>query len=211
MKPSVAFAAVFAVSLSACGERPSPDPSAADSAHVAAPLEADPAAPPPLEAPAPGAGAATPPADSGVIRFDGFGPAAFGSDQEQVRMAWGRDLGDAQPAEPGGCYYLVPQPLEATGYAIAFMIEGDRFVRLDVRSDAYTAPGGGQVGMLRTDLERLYPDRIEAMPHKYVEGAQTLRVAEGDRALVFETDVAGRVTEWRIGTPPQVDYVEGCG
>ena len=65
--------------------------------------------------------------------------------------------------------------------------------------------------MLRTDLERLYPDRIEAMPHKYVEGAQTLRVAEGDRALVFETDVAGRVTEWRIGTPPQVDYVEGCG
>ena len=50
MKPSVAFAAVFAVSLSACGERPSPDPSAADSAHVAAPLEADPAAPPPARA-----------------------------------------------------------------------------------------------------------------------------------------------------------------
>jgi hypothetical protein len=28
--------------------------------------------------------------------------------------------------------------------------------------------------------------------------------------LVFETDAAGKVTEWRAGLPPQVGYIEGC-
>ena len=34
---------------------------------------------------------------------------------------------------------------------------------------------------------------------------------QGEGALVFETDTQGRVTHWRAGVPPQVDYVEGCG
>ena len=40
-----------------------------------------------------------------------------------------------------------------------------------------------------------------------------LRVADpggGNGALVLELDKDGRVDEWRIGVPPQVDYVEGC-
>ena len=28
--------------------------------------------------------------------------------------------------------------------------------------------------------------------------------------VIFETDAEGTVTEWRVGLPPQVDYVEGC-
>jgi hypothetical protein len=28
---------------------------------------------------------------------------------------------------------------------------------------------------------------------------------------VFETDAAGRIVSWRIGVPPQIYYVEGCG
>lgn len=210
MKPSIPCIALLALALSACGDR------APDSAVETTPLADDPAAPPPFDdaatgTPPPHTDAEVPQAGDGVITFDGFGPAAFGADQEQVRMAWGRDLGDATPSEPGGCYYLVPQPLGAAGYAIAFMIEGDRFSRIDVRRADYTAPGGGEVGMDRAGIERLYAGRVEATPHKYVDGAQYLRVRDGDRALVFETDVDGQVSEWRIGTPPQVDYVEGCG
>ncbi len=208
MKPSIPCIALLALALSACGERGSDpvDPVPGTAVDGTA-LENDPAAPPLLDHP----DADVPPAADGVITFEGFGPARFGADQEQVRMAWGRDLGDATPSEPGGCYYLVPQPLGATGYAIAFMIEGDRFSRIDVRSDDYTAPGGGRVGMDRAGIERLYAGRVEATPHKYVDGAHYLRVRDGDHALVFETDVAGQVGEWRVGTPPQVDYVEGCG
>ncbi|MFT3761128.1 MAG: hypothetical protein QM761_00665 [Pseudoxanthomonas sp.] len=149
----------------------------------------------------------------GAIGFAGFGPAKFGATAEEVRMAWGGDLGDAAPDEPGGCYYLTPQPQHAQGDKIGFMIEGDRFVRIDVASDAIAAPGGGRVGMSADELRVLYGSALESMPHKYVEGGRYLSVAASGAApskLVFETDENGKATHWRIGLAPQVDYVEGC-
>lgn len=65
------------------------------------------------------------------------------------------------------------------------------------------------------EVKRLYPGRIEAGPHHYTDG-QYLRVTDpagGKGVLLFETDGKGdgaRVTERRIGLPPEVDYVEGC-
>jgi len=88
---------------------------------------------------------------------------------------------------------------------------GERF---DVRRDDVAAPGGGKVGMRKAQVAALYAG-IEEGPHKYTDG-QYLRVkdpAGGSGVMVFETDGAGddaTVTEWRIGIPPQVDYVEGC-
>lgn len=205
--------AVLSLALAAC-QRDVPSPQGADPAGPApaavTAAQHQPAADrPPGEA----TGSNIPRVVDGTVSFEGFGPATFGSDPEQVRIAWGNDLGDARPSEPGGCYVLTPHPLGGSGYDIGFMVEGERFVRIDVRNPGCTAPGGGKVGMARADLERLYAGRIEATPHKYVEGAQSLRIAgpDGERAAVFETDTAGVVTAWRIGLPPQVDYVETCG
>lgn len=149
---------------------------------------------------------------SRVADFSGVGPVPFGAGAEALRQAWGGPL-DGQPGDtPEACHYLFPQPRPALGYGTAFMIEGGRFVRVDVDDPAATAPGGGRIGMTAAQIEALYPGRVEARPHKYVEGARYLRVTrEGSEAvLLFETDAAGRVQEWRIGLPPQVDYVEGC-
>lgn len=148
----------------------------------------------------------------GSISFAGFGPAAFGDDDEAVRQAWGgvlRALPDA--AEP--CHFLSP-PVEAdSGYQVAFMIEGGRFVRIDIASPRVTAPGGGKVGMRAEEIEALYPGMVERQPHKYVDDGQYLRIGDpdgGSGVLLFEADADGLVGEWRIGLPPQVDYVEGC-
>lgn len=152
------------------------------------------------------------PAD-GAIGFHGFGPAAFGADQEAVRMAWGRELGDAVPSEPGGCHYLRPQPVPDDGGRIAFMIDGDRFVRVEVTAPDIEAPGGGRVGMSVADIHARYGDAVEERQHKYVDDGRYLRIADpggGDGVLLFETGADGRVGEWRIGLPPQVDWVEGC-
>ncbi|TYT27084.1 hypothetical protein FZO89_12910 [Luteimonas viscosa] len=149
----------------------------------------------------------------GTITFAGFGPAAFGASPEAVRQAWGGDLGDEQPAEAGGCHYLIPQPLGSEGYRTAFMIEGDRFVRIDVRDASVTAPGGAKVGMTGDEVRALYQGRVEEQPHKYDPEGRVLRVTDadgGEAALVLELDADGLVDTWRIGVPPQVDYVEGC-
>jgi len=207
--------AVLALSLAACQrEAPPAEPLPAASAP-AVPAEPAPATGEPEITPPPaGMGTNTPQVVDGVITFEGFGPATFGSDAEQVRMAWGNDLGDATPSEPGGCYYLSPPRVGTTDFGLGFMMEGDRFSRIDVSNDGYTAPGGGKVGMTRAEVEQLYAGRVEASPHKYVDGAHTLRVTDtggGQSALVFETDATGKVTTWRIGVPPQIDYVERCG
>lgn len=199
LKPLAVLAAL--ASSSACTDR-------------SAPTQPEPAAAPAAKAATAGSPRAEAPAE-GAVGFHGFGPAAFGASAEQVRMAWGGDLGDATPDQPGGCYYLIPQPLGAGGYRTAFMIEGDRFVRIDIRRGDVAAPGGGKVGMTKAEIAERYPGRVQALPHKYSDG-QYLRIrdaAGGPGVLVFETDGTGdaaRVDEWRVGLPPQVDYVEGC-
>lgn len=200
--------------LVACGGQREAEPAAQapppapDAAGAASP-DASPAGP------APQAGGGSLRVDrpaEGTISFAGFGPARFGAESEQVRIGWGGDLGDARPSEPGGCYYLVPQPMGAEGYRTAFMIEGERFVRIDVRDASVTAPGGARVGMTVDEVRALYP-ALEEQPHKYDPAGKVLRVADpggGEAALVLEVDAQGRVDEWRVGLPPQVDYVEGC-
>lgn len=203
--------AAIALLLAAC-KAPSP-PTAAETPPEAAPAAS--AAAPSVEEPA---NPATGPLHvdlpaEGAIGFAGFGPAKFGASAEEVRMAWGGDLGDAAPSEPGGCYYLIPATQPRQGYKIAFMVEGDRFVRIDVASAEIVAPGGGKVGMDEVELQKLYHGALQSMPHKYVEGGHTLSVAASGVSparLVFETGADGKATAWRIGLPPQVDYVEGC-
>lgn len=149
----------------------------------------------------------------GTVGFDGFGPAKFGAAAEEVRIAWGGDLGDAAPSEPGGCHYLIPQPLGAEGFRVAFMIEGGKFARIDVRTDGVTAPGGGKLGMSVDEIRSRYGSGLVEWPHKYDPDGKYLRASDpagGQAVLVFETDAEGRVDEWRIGVPPQIDYVEGC-
>lgn len=164
----------------------------------------------PQPTPAPDAGAEPLPA-GGAISFAGFGPAAFGADAEAVRQAWGGEL-DGLPRQDTACYYLTPPIEPGSSYAVAFMIENGTFARLDVARAGVSAPGGGEIGMSIEQISALYPG-VQQQNHKYVEGAKYLRVedpAGGDGVLVFETEANGVVDEWRIGVPPQVDYVEGC-
>jgi hypothetical protein len=211
MRVATVTALVLVLVLSACGERgrsPAQDAAVPPPAASTVPQPSDVAPAPP--APPPASGAVPAP---GIISYAGFGPAPFGANEEQVRIAWGRDLGGMKPDTAAGCYYLMPQPRTQRGYRVAFMFEDQRFVRMDVDADDIPAPGGGRVGMSAQEIERLYAGHVQVQPHKYVEGGKYLRVPNpggGSGVVLFETDGTGRVTAWRIGEPPQVDYVEGC-
>lgn len=196
--------------LAACAK---PEPAPAETPAATAPA-ADPA---PVVEPAPAPADPVPVAaknDPAVINFEGFGPAKFGTDEEQVRMSWGRPLEGAPNGTdgPGACYYLYMDPRPEQG-GIAFMFEGAQFVRYDVDSPMHVAPGDLAVGMTAADVEARFPGRVESQPHKYDPTGRYLIVSPedgGDNRLLFEVDGAGVITEWRIGRQPQVLYVEGC-
>lgn len=142
--------------------------------------------------------------------WDGFGDAQFGMDSEQVRMVWPGPL-NGQAAEGSSCYHLSPAGDDDIG-GVALMFEDGPFVRYSVSNDDITAPGGGRWGMDADQIDALYPGRVQKSGHEYVSGGNYLRIEQGGsgRVLVFETDAAGIVTEWRVGVAPQVDYSEGC-
>jgi hypothetical protein len=209
---------VALATVAGCSRDADPPAEPAPSTPAPAPAPPAPAEPAPTPEPEPAASPAPPAAPAGtdgVTGFHGFGPARFGDAAESVRIAWGRPLvADRQTTPDTPCVYLNPDPAPSEDMRIAFMLDYDKFVRYDVSGGGYEAPGGGRVGNNRDALASMYGDNHTLVPHKYVEGGQYFIVPgpDGSNArLVFELDADGMVTEWRVGTPPQVDYVEGCG
>lgn len=204
------LALALLLAMAACNRGPS---------EAAAPVAQAPAAPAPLDQPPGDVPPATAPmpakGDAGDAHYDGYAAARFGMTTAEVTQAWeGKLNGLPGQGAPGqaGCYYLNPVGNPSPAY-FAMMIEHDKFVRYDVSNDKDVAPGGGKVGMDVANIEKLYPGRIKSSPHKYVDGGKYLRIKADDGSgsvLVFEADAEGKVTHWRVGQPPAVDYVEGC-
>ncbi|WP_228076662.1 lectin [Novilysobacter ciconiae] len=179
---------------------------AADPGAIDQPYEDVPPATAPPGSAMPGQGAAT---DS-LAHWDGFGEAQFGMDDEQVKLVWPGEL-VGTPADHSQCYHLSPAG-QSDISRFAMMFEDGTFVRYSVSADDLVAPGGGKRGMDTARIDALYPGRVTSSGHKYVPDGHYLRITEdgGPHVLIFETDGGGNVTEWRVGLPPQVDYVEGC-
>lgn len=94
--------------------------------------------------------------------------------------------------------------------SMLFMIEGGRLARIDVTGGAAATPEGARVGDAESRILSLYPSASRG-PHKYTDGAY-LTVSGADDSTsryVFETD-GQRVTRYRAGVVPAVEYVEGC-
>ena len=198
---------VMAVTLLSACQR---DPAAAPATEPQTTATATPMA----EAPAPTPAADDTAAPAGPVSqasILGYGDMKLGSTVEEARAAWGGELNGA-PMEGTTCHYLWPKWITRPA-DFAFMMEDGRFVRYDVGTDKETAPGGGKVGMSVEELQKLYGGALKGAPHKYMQGGQYLSMDAGDVAptrLVFEVDAAGKVTSWRVGLSPQVEYVEGC-
>ena len=188
------------LALGACERTPETPSTDAQAAAVEPDADTSPAAPSPASAD---------PASPGPARLDGYGPLRLGNSLDEVRTAWKEPLRGEVPDDY--CHALRPEGAQADD--VILMIEGRRLVRYDVRNDRIVAPGGGKVGMSLGQLQTLYPDRGDLTPHKYDERGHNLRVrpaTDGGAVVNFEIDGDGKVTAWRVGKTPQVDYVEGC-
>ena len=198
------------VALAACSSERAPD--AVDATATATPAPAPVPAgddPAPVEpAPVP---ATKPDGGDRQATFAGYGDVKFGTAAAEMEAAWGGRLNVVGKDYNERCYFMTPVWV-ATPAEFNFMVSEGKFARFGTESAKFVAPGGGKVGMTEAALQALYDNGLQASPHKYTDGKYLSINASGvaPTKLVFETDGAGVVTEWRVGLSPEVDYVEGC-
>jgi hypothetical protein len=133
-----------------------------------------------------------------VVSDTGAGPIRVGMTADELRPHV-ETLGQLE-----GCVYAkVPA---APGLLV--MVFGGKVVRLDVIAAGLAMEAGARVGDTEQRVRELYPG-VQVEPHKYTDGHYLVVDGNAGRRLVFETDGA-RVTRYRVGAIPQVDWVEGC-
>jgi hypothetical protein len=144
------------------------------------------------------------------VFINGIGPVRVGMTVTQAAKAAGTKLVGDSPNQ--SCYYVRPQ---GDKNHIGFMISGGRVARVDIYKDSQiTTAKGAKIGNTEARIKSLYPGQIQVTPHKYVPGGHYLTFVPKNRndqkyRVVFETD-GKRVTGFRSGQLPEVEYVEGC-
>jgi len=123
-------------------------------------------------------------------------------------------LGSALTAPAGGdtasCHYV---QWRGGPSGVRVMVEGGRIARVDIDSGGVHTAAGAGIGSAEDEIQRLYRGQVAVTPQKYANGhylTVTPDPTDSAYAIVFET-TDGRVTRYRAGRRPQVEYVEGCG
>jgi hypothetical protein len=143
----------------------------------------------------------------------GYGALRAGMTLADARSALGDTLSIPAPAD-SICDHVTPAFAKGAEPAMLFMIERGRIARFEVRDTSVATAAGARIGDTRARIEGLYPGRVRVEPHKYTDGKYLIiplgAGADSLFRLVFETDVQGRVTTFRSGLYPQVQWIEGC-
>ena len=201
---------VLVVSLIACTSRTERAP-ATDSAASRPPVGID-SSRASSSAPAATTGAApstTTSAGDSAVTEHGLGPLRVGMTLAEARRALGDALVVPKGTDTTGCGYV---RWRGGPRGTRVMIDGGRIARVDVDSATVATASGARVGDSEARIQQLYAGRVTVTPHKYVDGHYLTVNAGHDSsfAIVFETE-KGKVTRYRAGRRPAVEYVEGCG
>jgi hypothetical protein len=144
------------------------------------------------------------------VFIDGMGPIRVGMTVAEASRAAGVRLVRDEPL--GDCSNATPQ---GNPRGVSFMVTGNRISRVNVYENRRVATGKlARIGDTEARIKSLYPGRIQVSQHQYVRGGHYLTFVPKDRSdrnyrLIFETD-GKRVTSFRSGKLPEVEYVEGC-
>ena len=211
---TAAIASIILLSLNACTtDKPQPTADTAANTVISVPEETGTTVVPPGKTPAPAPAPepstpAEPKAGQWRVTAAGIGDVKAGMSVEEANVVLGGAL--LVPAKLQECDYVRPKTKPEH---LAFMVEKNEISRVEVQegSDIVTV-AGARIGDSEDKIKTLYPGQVEVRPAKYGTG-HTLVVtpkSAGNNRIVFET-TGKKVTKYRSGRLPAVEYVEGCG
>ncbi|MEZ2231955.1 hypothetical protein [Microcoleus sp.] len=150
------------------------------------------------------------------LALNGIGPIRVGMTVDEASQSAGVRLVKTQSGgEEYGCFYFKPQ---VEPKAISLMVTKGRIARVDINNERITTIKGAKIGDTEEQIFSLYPGQIQATPHPYVSrpprNGKYLTFVPKDAAdknyrIIFETS-GNRVTRFRSGQLPEVEYIEGC-
>lgn len=154
-------------------------------------------------------GSSEPVPDPTRVGFAGYRGVEVGMTPGEASSAFGEPLAPATPPgqEQQACHRLFPGGRPG---AVAFMVHEGTIVRIEIRGPGVLTSRGVGVGSLEAEAASAYPGEVATTPHKYDPVGHYLTVEGPNRLeLIFETD-GSRVSEYRVGRLPEVEWVEGC-
>jgi hypothetical protein len=129
---------------------------------------------------------------------------------EAVNMGLVNERPDMKPS----CDFVFPAVGAGIPFGVNVMVVKGKIARIDVDTGTVTTEDGVKIGDTEDRVKSVYGDELQIQPHKYIEGGHYMTVkgdsASAGKAIVFETD-GKRVTMFRAGRIPEVEWVEGCG
>jgi hypothetical protein len=144
--------------------------------------------------------AAAPPSE---LSPDGLPPLTFGMTVAQAGKALGKPL-KVDYADPSKACGQVLDPRYRT---TSLMFVDGKLARIDVRRRGLSFQGIS-VGATEAEVRVAFP-KLRVEPHKYTNGQYLNVKLSPTTGVVFETDKT-KVTRFRLGTYPAVEFVEGC-
>lgn len=158
---------------------------------------------------APAAAAQSP--DAWTVTEQGLGPLHAGMTYQQAAAVVPGQFAPPATDASETCVYA---SWDSAPAGIRVMVDGGTVGRVDVVEGTTATAAGVRIGDTESRVDSLYPGRVRRLPHKYTDGRYLIVLAQAPLdtmlRLVFETDGA-RVTSYRAGRFPSVEYVEGCG
>jgi hypothetical protein len=154
--------------------------------------------------------AVSPSLEAAVVDLRGLGAVRVGMSVRQAERVVGQKLKVTLDGQAGSTcgYAFVPNRA-----GIDFMMSDRKIARIDIRNPKVKTVSGAKVGDSEQRIARLYGARLKVSPHTYTKGHYLTVVPQDaiDRnyRLIFETD-GKKVTTYRVGKLPEVEYVEGC-
>lgn len=142
-----------------------------------------------------------------VITFKGYERIEIGMSIQDLSKSTGwKFVKDSESPEDFECTFAKTSSLPG----MYLMLVKGIVARIDVDKGEYKTPEGAKLGDSEKTLRKLYP-KAEVEGQKYVPEGHYFTVYSRDkrRAFIFETD-GKKVTAFRVGRMPEIEWVEGC-
>lgn len=146
-----------------------------------------------------------------AVTDSGAGVLRIGMTRDQLALDQHAAVPKHTRADSGCAYLAIP----GVPAGMRTMWVAATLARIDVSAKKLVTDRGASVGDRESHIDSLYAGRLTKMPAKYDPHGKYLVVhpapgADSTRRIVFETDSTMRVSRYRVGREPEVEWVEGC-